>query len=197
MTLEEEIAALIALGPDGLRRALISPSVAQECARRWLMDEATRRERARVRDAEVAASMQRTLPDRSDERRAFYRWVQELPPENLPWFSEGIETTRPIDWWSEGFGYSGNVPAEWRSGEFEKLLERARRFAREKRERTNHARRKGWAKTLDRVDEIIEERAANMQHVSRCWRSTPPPRSTRQLATGRRSTPSTQRERDA
>lgn len=58
-TIEKKIAGLVALGVDALQDAAIPPSVAQECARRWLVAAARDAERARAREIEHAAAMSR------------------------------------------------------------------------------------------------------------------------------------------
>lgn len=56
MSIEKKIAELIALGVDGVRVASIPSAVAQECARRWLVDAARDAERARAREVERSAT---------------------------------------------------------------------------------------------------------------------------------------------
>lgn len=79
--LEKKIAALVELGVNGVREASIPPSVAQECARRWLVEQARDLERARARQVEEAAVRERYANEkRLQELRAEARqWLKARP----------------------------------------------------------------------------------------------------------------------
>lgn len=173
MDIEKKITALVALGVDGVRAATIPPAVAQECARRWLVDAARDAERARVREIERAALLALiTTPEAlarasklDDDRRGavgFREWVLSLPGEVLPYFANGVETKRAVDMWREGCD-DGEPAKLWRAGRAEEAIERIARNARAFRERNNEARRKAWGRTLLHVDRVIEERAAELE----------------------------------
>lgn len=66
--IERRIAAMVALGTEALLDAPIAPSVAQACARRWLIEQARDVERKRAREVEEAAA--REERERAIERHA-------------------------------------------------------------------------------------------------------------------------------
>lgn len=106
MNVDKKIADLIALGVDALRTVPIPPSIAQECARRWLLDEARDAERTKAREIERAAvttarahndaliraildapenveRRERAEQERVEKQQAdarFLAWMDDLPP---------------------------------------------------------------------------------------------------------------------
>lgn len=165
-TPEEVIDDAIKRGVDYVRSMHITPAVAQECARRWLLDEARDHERAQARRVEQEALRAvAVLPRPRDWRREFYDWVQTVPTESLPFVSTaGAESVKPLDMWAEGadWGQGGRAQGFWREGRLDEAAEALTRHARMKRERNNDSKRNGWNKTLSRLDAIIEERAAEL-----------------------------------
>ncbi len=171
-TIEKKIAGLVALGVDALQDAAIPPSVAQECARRWLIAAARDAERARAREIETSAILAAiTAPEilakaiDAGSASSYYEWVKSLPGEKLPLFANGVETIRSVNMWNEG---AVNWDADeahrlWQEGRLEDAIALLAKSARSHRERNNAARRKSWGRTLHHVDRVIEERAAELE----------------------------------
>lgn len=168
MSVEKKIAELVALGVDDLRTASIPLGVAQECARRWLVDAARDAERAKTRTIEREAMMSRLVENSSryvDRGRAFYEWVQAIPGETLPYFTRsGAVSLKPLDLWAEGADHGAPTRARrlWEDGELSEASVLILAHAQQSRARNNAAREKAWKKTLVLVDTLIEERAAEL-----------------------------------
>lgn len=180
MDIEKKIAALVALGVDGVRAATIPPAVAQECARRWLVDAARDAERAKVRAIEEAAAtearahldaalveltrtpeaierlerMERERADRYLNDLAFETWRNDLPPFKFK-MSDHVADDYEIDVYpDEGWHGRENYAS--------------RRAIREAYDRGEHD--VAAALLRDRATVSLARSRDNINHEKRLWR---------------------------
>lgn len=162
MSVERKITALIALGVDGLQTAHIPPSVAQECARRWLIEAARDAERERVRALEKAAEAERQAERSARHARVeaarvrAWKWLAQQPERGeMTRYDEG----KFIDWATHGGREASEVA--WRKVYDE--IRADRRAYVEIDERADRTLLSEFSQIVrDGVDAIIEERAANL-----------------------------------